>query len=169
MGRERSRTFPSILPVRYALPVFLSTILDGTRAPRSREEYLCASLARAAMAAVARVYGGCGGTARVWPFGFEVQSSDRRIAESSMGVDLHERTSTGLWFPAARKAGGCDTVAGSAKPVASTPFLPDQPHTESGCCPPSSPAEPASTPRHCSCSVGLLTVAATMVLLVAEL
>ena len=115
MGRERSRTFPSILPVRYALPVFLSTILDGTRAPRSREEYLCASLARAAMAAVARVYGGCGGTARVWPFGFEVQSSDRRIAESSMGVDLHERTSTGLWFPAARKAGGCDTVAGTAK------------------------------------------------------
>ena len=96
MGRERSRTFPSILPVRYALLVFLSTILDGTRAPRSREEYLCASLARAAMAAVARVYGGCGGTARVWPFGFEVQSSDRRIAESSMGVDLHERTSTGL-------------------------------------------------------------------------
>ena len=83
---------------------------------------------------------------------------------------MHERTSTGLpGFPQSGKRAVATRLLVQRKPVASTPFLPDQPHTESGCCPPSSPAEPASTPRHCSCSVGLLTVAATMVLLVAEL
>ena len=97
-----------------------------------------------------------------------------RIVESQnrqWGLTCTKEQARDCWFPAVRKAGGCDTVAGTAKPVVSTPFLlvPDQPHPESGCCPPSSPAEPASTPRHCSCSVGLLTVAATMVLLVAEL
>jgi hypothetical protein len=47
MRAWRRRTLPSIFPVRYALPVFLSTILEGTLLPWSL--LLCLAVPRAAI------------------------------------------------------------------------------------------------------------------------